>query len=94
MKNEQNATASIILDKLRPGKDGNYPVKLRIIFERKYRDYVMKYPTEKKENSQTINRLQEEFKNKGGQSITMSEEDFNKVKGEKPRGIFKTYKTF
>ena len=36
-----NVTASIILDTRRARKDGTYPVKLRVIHNRKYKDYAV-----------------------------------------------------
>ncbi len=82
MKTDKKSTALIILETRQPGKDGTYPVKLRIFFEGSYRDWIMKFPTAAKESSQIIDRLQEAFKGVAGQSIRMTKEDFNKVTGK------------
>jgi len=44
--NKQPAT-DIILETRRPRKDGSYPVILRVIFERRYHDYITRYIPEK-----------------------------------------------
>lgn len=87
MKTEAKATAAVVLDTVRTGKDGTAPVKLRVIYDRKYRDYVLKYPTAKNDNGATIDRLQTEFKSMAGKSIRMSEADFVQVTRRKPRGM-------
>lgn len=58
-----SVTTYYILATRRALKDGTYPVKLRITFNRKYKDYPNGYQ--------------------------LSEEDFRKVQGPKPRGEFK-----
>ncbi len=63
-----NATINIILDTRRAKKDGTYPTKLRVIYERKYKDYAV--------------------------GLSLTEEDFAKVSGAKPRGDYKDQKLF
>jgi len=41
MKGDSKPTAGIILETRKPHKDGNYPVKLRITYERKRRYYTL-----------------------------------------------------
>ncbi len=61
-----DATANIILDTRRQKKDGTYPAKLRIIHQRKYKDYAV--------------------------GLSLTEDDFIKVTGSKPRGDYKEQK--
>jgi len=59
-----NATTAIILDTRRATKNDNYPLKLRVNFQRKRKYY--------------------------GINIHLSEDEWKKVNGEKPRGDYKT----
>nr|WKN35060.1 site-specific integrase [Tunicatimonas sp. TK19036] len=60
-----NVTTAIILDTRRPIKDGNYPIKLRVTYQRKQKYYPL--------------------------DESLSEEDFLKIQGSKPRGKYKDY---
>ena len=92
MKKEVSASAAIILDTLRPAKDEKCPVRLRVIHKRKYHDYTMKYPVANNTNNETVKRLLEAFEKMGGQTIKLTEDEFTKASGKKPRDIFDSYK--
>jgi len=62
-----------------PGDAKRYPVKLRLIHDRKIRSYILKYPS----------LDDSDFKNLFGETICLTEEDFLKVTGDKPRGKYK-----
>lgn len=63
------ATANIILDTRRALKDGTYPVKIRVIYQRKFKDFFT-------------------FPNK----YSFTKEDYEKIRGPKPRNEFKEVK--
>ncbi|MCX6246568.1 MAG: site-specific integrase [Bacteroidetes bacterium] len=44
MKTEAKAVPAITLDTSRPGKDGRFPVRLRVTYKRKSRFWILKYP--------------------------------------------------
>ncbi len=62
------ATANVILDTRRQKRGGTYPSKLRIIHDRRYKDYAT--------------------------GLSLTEEDFAKVTGPKPRGEYKEQRLY
>ena len=96
MKSTQTATAKIILETRYPGKDGKSPIKLRVTYHKKSRYYVMRYPKKSNDGSkqdETITLLLKVFEEVGGQTITLSKDDYKRASCEKPRGKYSTYKT-
>ncbi|MBC5992409.1 site-specific integrase [Pontibacter cellulosilyticus] len=75
----KKAITSIILDKRRPLKDGTYPVKLRVTYQRQQKYYPVPCS------------ITEEYSLPANYSFT--EEEFQKAQMLKPRGMYKDIQT-
>ena len=81
MKNSTEANALIVLETRVKTKDELHPVKLRVIYNRKAKNYILKYP-----------KLTEPgFEDLFGKTIYMSAKNFKKTEGSKPRKPFDTF---
>jgi integrase len=76
-KQRKEVTTAIMLEKRMPRKGGNYPVKLRVTFDRKQKFYTIRYVPEKIGDDFTEN--QKYWLRKKDKSISMSEHEFKKV---------------
>ncbi|MEI8007559.1 MAG: hypothetical protein WCI48_15240, partial [Bacteroidota bacterium] len=76
MKAIQNPTVLLVLGKTAT-KDGRYPVYLRVIYQRKSWQAVMKYPQ----------RDEPEMAGLAGKSIQLSKKDFDNAMSIKPNGV-------
>ena len=78
MKAIQNPSILLVLGK-KASKDGRYPVYLRIIYQRKTWQAIMKYPQ----------RDEQEMAGLAGKSIQLSKNDFDNAISIKPNGVNK-----
>ncbi len=76
MKAIQNPTVLLVLGK-KATKDGRYPIYLRVIYQRKSWQAVMKYPS----------RDEPEMAGLAGKSIQLSKKDFDNAMSIKPNGV-------
>lgn len=74
MKTEAKAVPAITQDQFRPGKDGRYPIRLRVTYKKKSRFWILKYPPMDDPN----------FSQLCGQTILLTKEDFKKATGGRP----------
>ncbi|MEI7501067.1 MAG: site-specific integrase [Bacteroidota bacterium] len=77
-KPTNQVTTAIMLEKRMPRKDGHYPVKLRVTSERKQKFYTIRYVPEKIGDDFT--EYQKFWSRKVDKSISMTEQEFKKVR--------------
>ena len=87
-KQTKTVTTSIILEARMPRKDGLYPVKLRVTFDRKQKFYTIRYVPEKIGDDFTEN--QKYWLRKIDKSISMTEKEFARVRKGSSTEPFKT----
>lgn len=64
-----SATTAILIEKRKPHKDGKFPIKLRVTYQRKQNYYT--------------------FRDEDGNRMAYTENEYSKIKCERPRGEFK-----
>ena len=87
-KPTKQVTTAIMLEKRMPRKDGHYPVKLRVTFDRKQKFYTLRYVPEK--IGEDFTEYQKFWLRKVDKSISMTEQEFKKVRKENPLEPYKT----
>jgi integrase/recombinase XerD len=87
-KPTKQVTTAIILEKRMPRKDGHYPVKLRVTFNRKQKFYTIRYVPEKIGDDFT--EYQKFWIRKTDKSISMTDKEFEKVRKSNPPEPYKT----
>ena len=87
-KPTKQVTTAIILEKRMPRKDGHYPVKLRVTFDRKQKFYTIRYVPEKIGGDFT--EYQKFWSRKVDKSISMTELEFKKARKDNPLEPYKT----
>ncbi len=87
-KQRQSVTSAILLESRMPRKDGHYPVKLRVTFQRKQKFYTIRYIPEKIGDDFTEN--QKYWLRKTDKSISMTENEFERIRKANPSEPFKT----
>ena len=84
----KTVTTAIVLEKRMPRKDGHYPVKLRVTFDRKQKFYSVRYDPEKIGDDFTD--FQKFWLRKVDKSISMTELEFKKVRKGNPPEPYKS----
>lgn len=87
-KQRKSVTTAIKLETRTPRKDSQYPVKLRMTFERIQKYYTIRYTPEKIGDDFT--EYQKFWLDKTDKGISMTEKEFNKVKQNNPMEPYKT----
>jgi len=87
-KQTKSVTTAILLEKRMARKDGHYPVKLRVTFDRKQKFYTMRYIPEKV--GEDFTEYQKFWLRKVDKSISMTEQEFKRVRKDNPSEPYKT----
>ena len=87
-KPTNQVTTAIMLEKRMPRKDGHYPVKLRVTFDRKQKFYTIRYVPEK--IIEDFTEYQKFWIRKVDKSISMTEQEFRRVRKDNPLEPYKT----
>jgi len=89
---KKTVTTAIVLEKRVLRKNKQYPVKLRVTFDRKQKFYSIRYVPEK--IGEDFTDYQKYWIRKTDKSISMSEMEYKKVQKDNPMEPFKTMKLY